>query len=91
MLVLARRIDEEIVIEGNIHLRVLGIKGQAVRIGITAPASVPVTRSELLRVAVSPSEASVQAAGAKEWPRSQGNGRPAASRLEEVDHERSSS
>lgn len=62
MLVLARRIDEEIVIDGNIHLRVLGIKGQTVRLGITAPGSVPVARAELLRIPVSPTENGLQVA-----------------------------
>lgn len=47
MLVLTRRSDEEIVIGGNIYVRVLGIKGRQVRLGITAPVSVAVARSEL--------------------------------------------
>jgi len=48
MLVLTRRIGEEIVIAGNIHVAVVAVKGQQVRLGITAPPSVPVARSELL-------------------------------------------
>jgi carbon storage regulator len=48
MLVLTRRVGEEIVIAGNIRLTVVMVKGQAVRLGITAPASVPVVRRELL-------------------------------------------
>lgn len=60
MLVLTRRIDEEIVIGGSIYLKVLRIQGPVVRIGITAPASVRVARSELLRVNVSPTEDGVQ-------------------------------
>lgn len=48
MLVLTRRNGEEIVIGGNIRLRVVAIKGQSTRIGITAPPSVPVLRPELL-------------------------------------------
>ncbi len=49
MLVLTRRIGEEIVIAGNIRVAVLAINGQTIRLGITAPRSVPVARSELLR------------------------------------------
>ena len=48
MLVLSRRVGEEIVIEGDIHVTVVAIKGNQVRLGVTAPASVPVARLELL-------------------------------------------
>jgi carbon storage regulator len=48
MLVLTRRVDEEIVIAGAIRIKVVSIKGQRVRLGITAPPSVHVARSELL-------------------------------------------
>ncbi len=48
MLVLSRRIGEEIVIAGQIRIKVTGFKGQSVRIGITAPPSVPVFREEVL-------------------------------------------
>jgi carbon storage regulator len=48
MLVLTRRIGEEMVIAGNIRVAVVGVKGSKVRLGITAPTSVPVTRLELL-------------------------------------------
>lgn len=48
MLVLTRRIGEEIVIAGNIRVTVIAVNGNRVRVGITAPASVPVARLELL-------------------------------------------
>jgi carbon storage regulator len=48
MLVLTRRIGEEIVIAGDIRVKVLAVYGQRVRLGISAPPSVPVTRLELL-------------------------------------------
>ncbi len=48
MLVLTRRIGEEIVIDGNIRLKVVMVKGQSIRLGITAPSYVPVVRQELL-------------------------------------------
>jgi carbon storage regulator len=48
MLVLNRRIGEEILIGDNIRVGVVAIQGKKVRIGITAPRSIPVTRTELL-------------------------------------------
>jgi carbon storage regulator len=48
MLVLTRRIGEEIVIADNIRVRVLAVRGNHIRLGITAPPSVPVVRQELL-------------------------------------------
>jgi carbon storage regulator len=47
MLVLTRRCGEEIVIGGNIHVTVLSVQGDKVRIGIAAPRSVPVDRQEV--------------------------------------------
>jgi carbon storage regulator len=47
MLVLSRRIGEEIVIDGNIHVTVISATGRQVRLGITAPAAVPIARQEL--------------------------------------------
>ena len=47
MLVLSRRVGEEIVIAGNIRLTVLAIHGERVRLGITAPQSVRVDRKEV--------------------------------------------
>ena len=48
MLVLSRRIGEEIVIAGNIRVTVVEVKGRITRLGFTAPASVSVVRRELL-------------------------------------------
>ena len=48
MLVLARRVGEEIVINGNVRITVLETRGGQVRLGITAPPTVPVLRSEVL-------------------------------------------
>ena len=48
MLVLTRKIDQGIVIAGNIYVRVLGVERDRVKIGITAPLDVPVLRQELL-------------------------------------------
>lgn len=54
MLVLTRWIDEEIVINGNIVVKVLEVRdsggaliGGKVRLGITAPENIPVHRREV--------------------------------------------
>jgi len=55
MLVLSRKLNQEIRIGENIVVRVIGIKGNQVRLGIVAPAEVPVLREEILaKVASSP-------------------------------------
>ena len=48
MLVLSRRVGEEIVIGDNIRVTVVMVRGHSIRLGITAPTSVPITRLELL-------------------------------------------
>jgi len=47
MLVLSRKLNETIVINGNIHITVVGLRGNHVRIGIEAPDSVGIFRQEL--------------------------------------------
>lgn len=47
MLVLTRRPGEEIVIDGNIRLTVVSVKGDRIRIGIEAPPSVTIDRQEI--------------------------------------------
>lgn len=47
MLVLTRRVGEQIVIGSDIRVTLLGFKGASVRLGVTAPASVPVDRQEI--------------------------------------------
>lgn len=48
MLILTRKVDQGIVIAGNIHVRVLGVDRDRVKIGIDAPLDVIVLRDELL-------------------------------------------
>ncbi len=48
MLVLTRKIDQGIVISGNIYIRVLGVERDRVKIGISAPMEIPILRQELL-------------------------------------------
>ena len=47
MLVLTRRVGEEIVIDDEIRITVVGVQGEKVRIGITAPPYVRVDRAEV--------------------------------------------
>ncbi len=47
MLVLSRRLGEEIVIDGYINVTVVGIKGNRVRLGVDAPSFVSVDRLEV--------------------------------------------
>ncbi|MDB6061398.1 MAG: carbon storage regulator [Verrucomicrobiaceae bacterium] len=47
MLVLSRRLGETLVIGDDIHLTVLSISGNQVRIGIAAPKEVSVHREEV--------------------------------------------
>ena len=47
MLVLSRKKNQAIVIDGNITIEILQIKGNTIRLGINAPDSVRVMRAEL--------------------------------------------
>jgi carbon storage regulator len=47
MLVLTRRIGEEIIIDGCIRVTITAIKGDKVRIGVTAPPEMRVDRAEV--------------------------------------------
>ncbi len=47
MLVLTRKPDERIVIDGQIEITVVAISKSRVRIGVSAPPHIPVTRGEL--------------------------------------------
>lgn len=60
MLVLTRKLGASITIDDNIHVTVLEVRGNQVRLGIEAPADVRVRRSELspdAPPAVTPSDA----------------------------------
>ncbi len=47
MLVLTRRVGQEIVLDGRIRIRVTVVQGDRVRLGITAPGDVRVDRGEV--------------------------------------------
>lgn len=48
MLILTRRVGETLVIGEDVTVTVLNVRGDQVRIGIKAPASVPVHRAEVV-------------------------------------------
>ena len=47
MLVLTRKENESLIIDGDIKLTIISVKGGQVRIGIEAPKEVPIQREEL--------------------------------------------
>ena len=47
MLALSRKKNEALVINNNVEITILDIKGDQVKIGITAPKEVPVYRKEV--------------------------------------------
>jgi carbon storage regulator len=47
MLILSRKLGESIVIDGRIHVTVMRVEGEVVKLGIAAPIEVPVHRKEV--------------------------------------------
>ena len=74
MLVLSRKINDQILIGDNIRITVISIQGRHVRLGIEAPLSIPVFRDEVLRARTKSDE------GAHDQAASQQNCAPAAGR-----------
>lgn len=56
MLVLSRKAGEELVIDGNVRVKVIEVSGNRVRVAICAPSDVAIRRSE-----ISPTPASAEA------------------------------
>lgn len=63
MLVLSRKKGESVVVNGNIKIVVVDIRGDKARIGIEAPADVAVYRSEVLAKSATASESGEAAKG----------------------------
>ena len=56
MLILSRKVGEEIIIDNHTKVTVLGVSGSRIRLGIEAPKHVPVLRGELERKLEVPSD-----------------------------------
>jgi carbon storage regulator len=62
MLVLSRKVGDEIIIDGHIRITISALKGDRVRVGITAPPEVQVDRAEVHRKRHQWAEADAEAA-----------------------------
>ncbi len=78
MLILTRKPEQGIVIDGTIRVRILAVDGDRVKIGIEAPGTVGVLREELAE----------QVAGANREAAQNGQGRQLARRLQGLDDPR---
>jgi carbon storage regulator len=47
MLILTRRVSESVKIGDDVSVTILGVKGRQVRLGVSAPKSIPVHREEI--------------------------------------------
>ena len=61
MLILSRKPEQSLVIQGDIIIKVLGVDGDRVKLGVIAPAGVKVVRSELLDAVRAENRAAVRA------------------------------
>ena len=66
MLILTRRVGETLMIGDSITVTVLGVKGNQVRIGITAPKDVAVHREEIYQRIQSAEDTGGKAAGSSD-------------------------
>jgi carbon storage regulator len=65
MLVLSRQRDESIVINDNVVVTIVDIRGDKVRLGIEAPTDIPVHRREVFEAIQREAEASESEKGAQ--------------------------
>ena len=65
MLALSRKKNEAIIINNNIEVTILEVKGDQVKIGITAPKEVPVYRKEVYAQIQNANREAVDAEGIK--------------------------
>ena len=68
MLVLARKLNEKIIIGDNIEISLVEIKGDQVKLGIQAPASVKVYRYEVYQAIQDENRAAARSAPASGLP-----------------------
>ncbi len=63
MLVLARKLNESIVIGDNITIKVVSVENGVVKLGIEAPREISIIRSELIEEVTESNRAAVQEQG----------------------------
>ena len=63
MLALTRKKGESLVINNNIEISILEVRGDQIKIGITAPKDVPIYRKEVYKQIQEENSASVSAEG----------------------------
>lgn len=68
MLVLARKLNEKIIIGDNIEISLVEIKGDQIKLGISAPASVKVYRYEVYQAIQDENRAAARSAPAAGLP-----------------------
>lgn len=63
MLALSRKKGESLILNNNIEVTILEVKGDQVKVGITAPKSVPVYRKEVYAQIEEANKAATEVAG----------------------------
>jgi len=86
MLVLSRQRDESIMIGDDVEITIVDVRGDKVRLGITAPKSIPVHRREIYDAIQREKAQKAEAEG--QAPATPGNGEPPVEKTEDPTHKK---